>query len=93
MAKRVQIVNRTTSTIHMELRRQNADGELVPLKGADEESTKQVFRLGSSEDEGIVGAEQPELILDEEVWQRLLKQKAVAGMVKDRSIAVYPVEA
>lgn len=92
-ARRVQLINRSTTPIHMELRELDGDGSPVPLKGASTEGKVQTFRLGSSEDEGIVGAEQPELEIDLEVWQRLLKQKAVAGMVKDRTIAVYPVEA
>lgn len=90
--RRVKVVNRTSATIHLELRKRDRDGRLLPLAGADPTENVDVFRLGSADDEGIVGAEQPEIELDADVWDRLKQHKAIAGMVKDRTIAVYQAE-
>jgi hypothetical protein len=87
MAGNVRIVNRNRDRVFFELDELEADG--TPKRAGGKPVRKKIV-LGSTDDEGTVGVEQPEITIPGDEWDRLLKQKAVQGMIDKRHIVVYP---
>lgn len=88
-ARSVKIVNRQRDQKTFELPQLDAAGE--PKRGAAGRIAMQKITLGSTDDEGQENTPQPEIVIDGATWDRLAKQRAVRGMVDNRSIAIFPV--
>lgn len=87
-SKRVRIVNRERDKKYMQLDELESDGSAK--RGAGGKRIRTTIVLGSTDDEGVDKCDPPEVVLDGAVWDRLLKQKAIAGWVNERKIFVHP---
>jgi len=75
---RVQIENRTRSRIF--------------LPAVEVDGKKHKITLGSTDDEGREGCEQPEQTIAAEIWGKLAEVKAIGGMIQDGTIRVRGVQ-
>lgn len=85
---KLKIVNRGRDIITLELPIFEADGKTI-ARTANGRIKREQIVIGSVDDHLVVGCVQPEIEIERAKWNRLLEQKAVAGLVKDRKLAVY----
>ena len=80
------LVRNTTTRIHELHFYPEGEKGSFHKKSATQE---QVLVFGSSLDEGIAGATQPELELDAAEWEKAKRQPAIAHLVKSRVLREY----
>lgn len=87
-SRQLKIVNRGRDVLTLELDILESDGKTV-ARTANGRIKREQIVIGSMDDHLVVGCAQPEVEIDSDKWDRLLQQKAVAGLVKERKLAVY----